>query len=89
MKPRKPDRFDQIAVDSVEWHTPSGTPMISSYEVAKLLRKEHAWMRRMVKAHLKLWEGCAPRGYETNQYGRDCRAAQCREILQQLDQRRK
>lgn len=82
MKPRKPDRFERMANKFFE----HGGPFYA-VEVADLLRKEHAAVVRMVKANLALWAGPDARGNYINQYGRDCRAAQCVEILDQLKRR--
>ena len=85
MRPKKPDRWDRMSVNLPICEY--GTCSVDS--VAKLLRKEHEWVVGMVEAQLALWEECAPRGYEANQYGRDCRAMQCKDILNLLKRRAK
>lgn len=93
MKPRKPDRWER----SVSKYTAPGVFLgsnardlcLSGKKAADLLRREHQWMVRMVKVHLATWDTFPPRGLESDQYGWDCRVAQCRDILNSLQQRRK
>lgn len=83
MTPKKLDRWERM-IRKIVIDGESYDPFIYYVDVMKLLRKEHAWAVRMVKARLAIWEGRDARGFDTNQYGRDCRAAQCREILDRL-----
>lgn len=89
---KKPDRFERVVAKN-SWDgldvkdTRSTRKGIWASDAADLLRKEHAWMERMVQKHLELW--ASPPILEEHRYGRDCRAAQCREILSSLKQRRK
>jgi len=87
MKPKNLDRWERIA--SKNSLGKGENKFFYERDLAYYLRKEHAWVVGLVKSNLALWEGCAPRGYETNQYGRDCRAEQCRDILDQLKRRSK
>lgn len=84
--PRKPDRFERVANEFFQSEGP-----FYAVEVADLLRAEHRWMVRMVKKNLKFWASTSPYCNEIDprQYGRECRAAQCIEILSALKQRRK
>ncbi len=66
---RKPDRFERMVHDIGVMHSSS---------VVKLLRLEHAWMKRMVR-HIDRWQA------EQLADNEDVIAA----ILEQLDQRRK
>lgn len=52
MKPRKPDRFERMVQRKFpRWRKfLKGDPMIGWGQAADLLRNEHAWMRRMVRA---------------------------------------
>jgi len=52
MKPRKPDRFERVVLSQFErWRNAVGdTAQWHSNDVIKLLRNEHAWMRRMTLA---------------------------------------
>lgn len=51
MKPRKPDRFERMVLSQFKrWRNAVGdTAQWHSKDVIKLLRNEHAWMRRMVE----------------------------------------
>lgn len=49
---KKPDRFEREAI-KVCWFDIGGNAQVSIKEVTKLLRKEHAWVVRMVKSHMK------------------------------------
>lgn len=71
MKPRKPDRFERLL---------DGEKFVMKKEVIKLLRKEHAWMRRMVKSISQDYESTV--GDTAAEMLRD-------EILARLAQRRK
>lgn len=57
MKPRKPDRFERAATRAaykLTWdkqHPDGGEFQLA---IVKELRREHAWMRRMVKAIQKM-----------------------------------
>ena len=73
MNPRKPDRFDEIVKARMEQD--GG---LWSDGAADLLRKEHAWMRRMVKK-VDAW-ACQELADNDDVIA---------EILKQLDQRRK
>lgn len=75
MKPRKPDRFARM-VREEQQRDDWGIAVVSVEDVIKLLRKEHAWMRRMVRRCLK---GATDTGY----------VIACSNILGQLDQWRK
>lgn len=50
MKPGKPDRFERVATEKI-WtvHGITGVELVTREACAYLLRKEHAWMRRMVE----------------------------------------
>lgn len=55
MRPQKPDRWERI-VEDLEFIRDCGGKDIfvcESAAVLKLLRKEHAWVRRMIKAQYK------------------------------------
>lgn len=45
---KQPDRFERIATKAASDGYSSGAWVISIRDAADLLRKEHAWMRRMV-----------------------------------------
>lgn len=75
MKPRKLDRFERI-VRKEQRHDDWGIAVVSAEDVIKLLRNEHAWVRRMVRRCLK---GATDTGY----------VIACTNILGQLAQRRK
>ena len=64
---KKPDRFERLL---------DGEKFVMKKEVINLLRKEHAWMRRMVREHQKL----------SNIHEYKCA---CENILIALNQRRK
>jgi len=90
MKPGKPDQFERVVL---AWWTKdlleiNGSALRAG--IAKLIRKEHMWMRLMVQRHLAKWTDRTDPPIDAQEaYGRHCRALQCREILDQLDQRRK
>ena len=95
MTQRQPDRFEK-AVEDLEFIRDCAgkpTPVCESADVLKLLRQEHAWMRRMVETRLhecRMGEKRAElTGEGTNAYGFRCRIAQCQDILDRLTQRRK
>lgn len=76
MKPQKPDRFERI-VRKEERQDHWGIDVVSAEDVIKLFRKEHAWMRRMVKNRIGLYQMSEPTMNALNG------------ILDELDQRRK
>ena len=80
MKPRKPDRFERMVLSQFErWRNVVGdTAQWHSKDVIKLLRKEHAWMKRMVK-QVDAW-ACQELADNDDVIA---------EIMKQLDQRRK
>lgn len=53
---KQSDRFERV-VNRSQWQDDWGVMVIDAREATALLRKEHAWMRRMVraiqKAHLE------------------------------------
>jgi len=53
MKPRKPDRFER-RVRKEQRRDDWGIAVVSAEDAIKLLRKEHAWMKRMV-GDVKRW----------------------------------
>lgn len=83
MKPRKPDRFERMVLSRFErWRNAVGdTAQWHSKDVIKLLRREHAWMRRMVR--------CEMVSGETGTEGDVAYNQACLDILEQLAQRRK
>lgn len=97
MKPRKPDQFARTVNQFVKSDTDSGyDALLFPDDAIYLLRKEHAWMRRMVtKEKRRLTElACKTRqsGDPRDQVLADyleARVAQCEDILVLLDQRRK
>lgn len=73
--PKKLDRFERAVekhVHTDEWNI----PVIYADRATKLLRAEHAWMRRQVRAYL---QSSIDTGY----------VVACSEILSALAQRRK
>lgn len=52
MEPGKPDRFERM-VRKEQRHDDWGIAVVSAEDVIKLLRNEHAWMRRMVHEEAK------------------------------------
>lgn len=86
---KKPDRFER-AVRKNQRHDEWGIAIVNADDVSKLLRKEHAWMRRMVESltrydHAKDNHDDVCREWSMAQ-GRWLRRS---EVLEQLDQRRK
>ncbi len=86
---KKPDRFER-SVKNLPTDCEAG---LWENDVVKLLRHEHAWMRRMLEKLLKECKAANKRtalwGENTTAYGWKCRAAQCTQILDKLEQRRK
>jgi hypothetical protein len=79
MKPRKPDRFERAVSRIAKSDEDVGyTDFCFSCNVVELLRKEHAWMRRMVK-RIDAW-ACQELADNDDVIA---------EILKQLAQRRK
>lgn len=74
---KKLDRFER-AVRKNQRHDEWGIDIVNADDVIKLLRKEHAWMRRMVKK-VDAW-ACQELADNDDVVS---------EILKQLDQRRK
>ena len=73
--PKKTDRFER-AVEKHVYADHWNIPVINASRAAKLLRAEHAWMRRQVRAFLR---SSTDTGY----------VVACSEILSALTQRRK
>lgn len=85
MKPRKPDRFERMVLKKTY-----PDMAVDKDDAIKLLRNEHAWMRRMVESltrydHAKDNHDDVCREWSMAQ-GRWLRRS---EVLEQLDQRRK
>lgn len=62
MKLKKPDRFERMVSkktwDGLDVKDPRSTRKgMWASEAIKLLRREHAWMRRMVKKYMKSIDG--------------------------------
>lgn len=76
---KKPDRFERMAVNLPV----RGYGSCAVGDVARLLRKEHAWIRRMVKEHTVPRNRFANRDYENGFF--DCAV----HIMMLLTQRRK
>lgn len=77
MEPGKPDRFERM-VRKEQRHDDWGIAVVSAEDVIKLLRNEHAWMRRMVKK-VDAW-ACQELADNDDVIA---------EVLKQIDQRRK
>ena len=87
MKPRKPDRFARTVNQLVKSDTDSGyDALLFPDDAIYLLRKEHAWMRRMVKKFMKSIDGL--RADLPPEFVCGCMLAGD-EFLALLDQRRK
>ena len=85
MKPTQPDRWERIVDKVLE-----RDGRFSHYGVTDLLRKEHAWVVRMVRNYLSKWtDRTGPDIDAQEAYGRHCRALQCQEIIDQLKRRAK
>jgi len=80
---KQPDRFER-AVLAVQRHDDWCIPVVSADEAMKLLRKEHAWMRRLIKKAAASVENGIEPGAERNGY-----LMACAELMRELDQRRK
>lgn len=82
---RPPDRFERMV-----WKMKNNTSLfernIAVSEVAKLLRREHAAVRRLV---LKLQKPFLTRDYNCPQQWQVAKADMCADILAALDKRRK
>lgn len=77
---KKPDRFER-AVRKNQRHDDWGIAIVNADDVSKLLRNEHAWMRRQLQAisKIKFEEGPLKTGIDTV----------IEEMVYRLDQRRK
>lgn len=82
---KKPDRFERMVMRLVNSDS-TYDPFIYYDDVVALLRREHQAVVRMVREELDLWAEAA---LATNEFGRRCRAAQCRDILTKLQKRAK
>lgn len=83
--PRKPDRFER-QVEDLEFYGLE-TRLCESRDVIKLIRKEHAWMRRMIHLYDR-----SINGFEDKDLDEQFKAGYshaCFDILNQLTQRRK
>ena len=79
---KKPDKWERIANSFFKNEGP-----FYACEVAQLLRKEHAWVMRMVLREFKVWATTSPNGYASMPASRHERAKQCRDILDKLRRR--
>lgn len=90
LKPRQPDRFERV-VSREYFKTQSGVAgLFSSNELIRLLRAEHAWMRRMVRRTARSIEVILEKSEAPCKM--DCLQAQliqCEEFLDLLTRRRK
>lgn len=80
MKPRKLDRFERVVLKAIRKNDRDYEvcSWLTGPDVVTLLRKEHAWVRRMVK---KVWN------WQAEQLADN--ADVCSVILEQLQQHRK
>lgn len=90
---KKQDRFERMLErhngDEDDWRA----EFIPAQHVLDLLRREHAWMRRMVEQYRKecMYQMSAVKrkGYIVPEYCWQARAAQCELILAKLDKRKR
>lgn len=84
-KTKKPDRFERVVLKAT-----CPDMCVDKDAAIDLLRKEHAWVVRMVTKHLSKWTDRTGPGIDAQEaYGRYCRALQCQEIIDQLNRRGK
>jgi len=83
--PRKPDRWERVVKKYGERGMPDyDNHVLADHEAISLLRKEHAWITRMVKDRK-----ATTNTYATKTGWWDGYDAACKDILNQLAQRRK